>query len=457
LLQQRPGLLRRGAQVIGDAATSTPETQAKPTAVGEAVHLEADEFRPLVLLPSYNNATKLRPVLDAVCSLDLPTLLVDDGSTDGTAQVVQEFLNERDVMTFHQFRHAVNRGKGAALRTGFLWAAERGFTHAICIDTDGQHDVADAPALLAASEAEPTALVIGCRNANDPAYPKASRIGRRWANLTILLSSGRRVEDSQSGYRVYPIGLTQAVRCISGRYGYEGEMLIRSGWADTPLVEVPIRVIYPPRDQRISHFRPWRDTLHTYMIYGLLSLRAVIPWPYVKWPPPEQRKREDRPKRSWWKRLLNWADPRELIRQVRADEVSRMRVAAGLGVGVLVANIPIYPVQTLFSLYLAKRLHLHPLAAVLGSQAAFPPMGAVLSFAAIYVGRLLLTGQPPAWSDFEGFTAMSWSDMHVLMRSYFFAWWIGGILLGLILGWATFLICVALFRYIPSSEEVQED
>ena len=125
--------------------------------------------------------------------------------------------------------------------------------------------------MLAAAADAPLALVVGSRDAGDPAYPRKSAVGRTWANLTIYLSSGRRVDDSQSGYRVYPLGLTQTVRCWSGRYGYEGELLIRSGWAGCPLIEVPIRVIYPPRAERISHYRPWRDSVHTYCVYALLS------------------------------------------------------------------------------------------------------------------------------------------------------------------------------------------
>ena len=119
--------------------------------------------------------------------------------------------------------------------------------------------------------------------------------------------------------------------------------------------------------------------------------------------------------------------------------MSRASVAAGLGLGAFVANLPVYPVQTVVAVYLAKRLNVHPVAAVAGSQAAFPPFNVILSAAAIWLGHLILWQSTPAWTDF---TERTW-DFHgvrTLMEQYFFAWALGGVLIGVVMGAAVFLL-----------------
>ncbi|MEO1237415.1 MAG: DUF2062 domain-containing protein [Planctomycetota bacterium] len=417
-------------------------------------------FRPVLLLPTYDNARTLGAVLASAADLGRPVVVVNDGSTDETAAVIGRFVAERPGVALTRLDHDRNRGKGAALRTGFGWASAQGFTHAVTMDTDGQHTAEDAGRLLDAAAAAPTALVLGCRDQSDPAYPSASRTGRLFSNLCIFVASGRRVEDSQCGLRVYPLGLVEAVRCRAGRYGYEAEILTRSGWAGCPLVQTPVRVIYPEGEARVSHFRPWRDSLHGAALHLRLWLRAVLPLPFPKWPPPPPEvsqataTRRGRRKwsdyfRGWFRGVWRWVDPRELVRAARRDRVSQMSVALGLGVGVFVANLPVYPVQTLVAMYLAKRLHLHPVSTVAGSQAAFPPFGLLLIFAAIYLGHVVLTGDPPSWSDFSGLGALSFAEIRGLMHEYFLSWWIGGLAIGSVMGIATFAVGLGLLKWVP--------
>ena len=108
------------------------------------------------------------------------------------------------------------------------------------------------------------------------------------------------------------------------------------------------------------------------------------------------------------------------------------------------------------ALYLAKRLHVHPVATVLGTQIALPPLCFALIAAAIYLGRLILSGQPPTADDFQSWRALSLADLHALLRDYFFAWCLGGLLLGLALGWLTFLTLLAIFRFIPLEQPLTQ-
>ena len=401
-----------------------------------------------MLLPTFDNAAHLRGVLEDVASLGRPVMVVDDGCTDSTQAVLDGFAADRPTVELIRILHETNLGKAAALKTGFAAARQRGYTHALSMDTDGQHRAQDAAKLLAASAAEPWALVIGKRDVDDPSYPSASRWGRLFSNLAIQLASGRRVADSQCGLRVYPLGLVEAVRCRAGRYGYEAEIITRSGWADCPLVEAPIATIYPPGDERVSHFRPIRDTAHGLGLHGRLLLRALWPWPHTKWPGKEAlgQPRATGPR---WKRALAWFDPRDLIEQVRRDRVGQMSVAAGLGIGGLVANLPVYPLQTVTSMYLAKRLHVHPLSAVLGSQIAFPPLNVLLIFSGVYIGHCLLWGSPPSFTDFSQTDWSSFAQVSGLMHEYFLAWWLGGVILGAGMGLAMFVAVLLLLRLVP--------
>ncbi|MEE9403302.1 MAG: DUF2062 domain-containing protein [Algisphaera sp.] len=405
---------------------------------------DANTFRPVLLLPTFNNAGTLGEVIEAVEKLGHAVWVVDDGSTDSTSGVLEAMGESVTVL-----KHALNQGKGAALRTGFAVAAAEGFTHALTIDTDGQHHVDDAPALLEAAKENPMALVTGFRDASDPDYPAKNRAGRWWSNLAIFLIGGRRVTDSQCGMRVYPLAMVAALPCRAGRYGYEAEILVRSGWAETALVQVPVQTIYAPADERVSHFKPGRDSLHAVLIYLRLGARALWPWPYRKWPVLDATALAARP--ALWRRVAGWFDPRALVEAARGDDVSRASVAAGLGVGAFVANLPVYPVQTLVAVYLAKRLHLHPVGAVAGSQLAFPPMNVILSAGAIWLGHTLMWGTAPAWSDF---TQMTWdvAGVRALMHQYFFAWMLGGVLIGVVLGFLVFGLAWMGLKWVPAKE-----
>ena len=402
-------------------------------------------FQPVLLLPTFNNAATLRAVVEGALKLGHPVIVVDDGS-DAPAAALLEGLGGGGECDLTVDTHPHNRGKAEALRTGFATAAARGFTHALTIDTDGQHDLADAPALLAAAKADPSAFVTGCRDEMDPAYPAKNRAGRRWSNLAIFLIGGRRVSDSQCGYRVYPLAMVAALPCRAGRYGYEAEMLVRSGWAKTPLAEVPVRTIYAPPGERVSHFKPWRDTLHAFAIYGRLGRGRCGRGPTGAGP--NRRRNSRRRGRRCGDACCRGSTRASCWRRARGDDVSRASVAAGLGVGAFVGNLPVYPVQTLVAVYLAKRLHLHPVAAVAGSQVAFPPFNVILSAAAIWLGHLILWQSTPAWTDF---TERTW-DFHgvrTLMEQYFFAWALGGVIIGVVMGVAVFLLAWAGLKWVP--------
>jgi hypothetical protein len=279
---------------------------------------EETSFFPAVVAPTFNNARTLREIVMCVTKLGLPVFVVNDGSTDGTAAVLETLRSEAGV---HVVTHGRNLGKAAALNSGFAAAAAAGCTHAVSIDTDGQLDPDEIPRLLEAARRSPRALVLGTRDDQAADYPQRSRLGRRASNLLVRMECGLRVGDSQCGFRVYPLELVRFVRCSAGRYGFETEILTRAGWAGAGVEEVPVSCTYQSPAQRVSHFRPWRDSLRAVGMHVRLLARAVAPWPHARWGDHATRG----PRQTAWRRMVEWVNPARAWRDLREQCVGKLR------------------------------------------------------------------------------------------------------------------------------------
>ena len=229
-------------------------------------------FRPVVALPTYNNARTLPEILDKTDRLKLPLIVVNDGATDETADILSAWQQTVSTAYNRVIHHPRNRGKAAALETGFTAAIAAGYTHAATIDTDGQLDPTELPKLLATARRHPGAFILGTRDAHRPDYPVSSRVGRVLSNFMIRLECGQRVEDSQCGFRVYPLAMIRMLSVKAHRFGYETEIITRAAWAGFPLHEMPVSCRYFPGETRISHFNPWLDTLRSIGMHARLLL-----------------------------------------------------------------------------------------------------------------------------------------------------------------------------------------
>lgn len=230
--------------------------------------------RPAVLIPVHNNAATVGEVAHAALQHRLPVYVVDDGSTDGSGDRARAAGATVVV-------HPRNRGKGAALATGMQAIAEAGYTHAICLDADGQHDPADIPRFAAAIAAEPVAVFAGVRDLSTA--PESSRFGRRFSNFWIWIETGWRVADSQCGFRAYPLAPVLALGLQPGRYEWEVAVLTRLLWDGVPVRDLDCRVYYPPPEERVSSFRMFRDNARiSWMNTGLVAERLL--WP-PRWAP----------------------------------------------------------------------------------------------------------------------------------------------------------------------------
>jgi glycosyltransferase involved in cell wall biosynthesis len=241
-------------------------------------------FRPIILAPTYNNAGTLPGILERLDRLNQPIIIVNDGSTDDTAEHLRRWKQRPRAQRIFLQTHPRNAGKAAALRTGFTAAAQAGFTHAATIDTDGQLDPEQIPDILALAQQNPTALILGTRDDTKADYPARSRLGRRISNFAIRMESALRISDSQCGLRVYPLGLIAAVRCRAPFFAFEAEIITRAGWARCPVLEFPANCRYFVPPARVSHFRPVIDTLRGLRLHARLLLRATLPYPHPRWP-----------------------------------------------------------------------------------------------------------------------------------------------------------------------------
>lgn len=210
-------------------------------------------MRAAVVIPVYNHRQRVAEVIAQALQLGLPVFVVDDGSTDGTAAVLASLPG------IAVLRHPVNRGKGAALLTGFA-AAAPACDWALTIDADGQHRPEDGPTLLAAVRPGERAIVVGNRQGMaQENVPWTSRFGRQFSNFWVWASGGPRLADSQSGFRLYPLPEVLHLGVRARRYQFEVEVLVLARRRGIPTVEVPVQVVYQPRGERVSHFRPWLD------------------------------------------------------------------------------------------------------------------------------------------------------------------------------------------------------
>ncbi len=394
----------------------------------------SSKFLPAVVAPTFDNAGTVADVVARTAKHGLAVFVVDDGSTDQTPAVLEQVAREFGVRVIH---HPINRGKAAALGTGFEAAAAAGFTHALTIDTDGQLDPDEMPALIDAARQSPRALVVGVRSDRAADYPPRSRAGRRVSNVLVRFESGLRVSDSQCGFRVYPLDVVLALDCKAGHFGFETEVITRAGWAGCEVREVPVTCRYFPPDERVSHFRPWLDSGRAARMHIRLLGRAFFPWPHRKL-------FGERDEATPWRRLMTWIDPRRALRELREQPNAPQEMAAALAVGVFIGNLPAYGFQTVLSLYAARRFHLNPLAVVVGSHVSTPPIGPVLVAAAIGVGHWLLHGgwlRMPAWQQ-------TWNGWLRLSGSLLLDWSIGALLVGTILAACAFVISSAVLRYV---------
>lgn len=248
----QPALEALSVQHVSLKAPATPSTAGEPAPAERAFH-------PCVLVPVYNHEGAVAATCRALERLALPILLIDDGSDAECAGVLRTLAERPGVQLLAL---ETNGGKGRAVREGLFHAHALGFSHALQVDADGQHDVQSLPPFIEAARRDPAALIVGYPQF-DHSVPKLRFCARYITHLWVWLNTlSLELRDTMCGVRLYPLArLTPmlARRGCGDRMEFDTEVLVRWHWRYRRVANLPVRVHYP--QDGVSHFRLWRDNL----------------------------------------------------------------------------------------------------------------------------------------------------------------------------------------------------
>ncbi|MBA1202385.1 glycosyltransferase family 2 protein [Pseudomonas capeferrum] len=237
--------------------------------------------KPCAVIPVYNHEHAVPTVVSDLLAAGLPCVLVDDASDPACATVLRQLAEHPQVFLVQLMQ---NQGKGGAVMAGLREAGRLSFSHALQVDADGQHDLADVASFISQSQAHPQALVGGYPQYDD-SVPKARLYARYLTHVWVWINSlSLAIPDSMCGFRVYPLPATLALIdsvALGRRMDFDPEILVRLSWRNQPMCWLPTRVHYPK--DGISHFRLFHDNaliskMHTKLFFGMLLRAPLILW-----------------------------------------------------------------------------------------------------------------------------------------------------------------------------------
>ncbi|MDR6760686.1 glycosyltransferase involved in cell wall biosynthesis [Flavobacterium sp. 2755] len=328
-----------------------------------------------VIVPTYNNHKTLKKVLDSILDFTQNIIIVNDGSTDETNEILKQYSQ------FTQIHHPKNLGKGRALRNGFRKAIELNFEYAITIDSDGQHFASDIPSFISAIQNEPNSLLIGSRNMTQENVPKKSSFGNKFSNFWFKFETGIELQDTQSGFRLYPLKLIPK-RFYTNKFEFEIEVIVRSAWKGIVVKNIPIQVLYDPAE-RVSHFRPFRDFTRISILNTVLVTNALL---YIK-------------PRDFFRRAKKKGFKKFFLEDILESNDSNFTKSASIALGIFIGISPFWGFQTILLFTFAALFRLNKVIAFLSSNVSFPPFIPLVIYGSLKTGSLFITSDAPLILD----------------------------------------------------------
>lgn len=361
--------------------------------------------RSLICIPTYNNAESIINVIkETLEECPLPVLIIDDGSDIPVLELIQREATLKQYLDvrLNIYRFEKNKGKGAAIQKAFEMALLKNFTHLITIDGDGQHRPTDLNLILNESINFPWALIIGKRKFTSENIPKSSKFGRTFSNFWVKYQTDKLIEDSQSGFRSYPLFYVQNYNFFTKKYDFEIEVLIRLIWKKVEVKEIEIDVYYPPPEERVSHFDKFWDNVKISILNTVLVIFSLL--------------------------RIN---------------ISRSKIIASVSLGVFIGVIPIYGFQIYLAALLAFLFRLNfPLMFVAG-QISLPPLIPIWTFASLQIGSKLSNTT----------LSISFDNVMLSAQKLIPIWILGSVILGLTL--AVIAAIMTFFLAKNSGKKVQ--
>ncbi|MDR6159693.1 glycosyltransferase involved in cell wall biosynthesis [Chryseobacterium sp. SLBN-27] len=329
-----------------------------------------------VLVPTYNNEKTLNRVIDGVLEYTRNIIVVNDGSTDSTSEILSHY-SQIQVINL-----PINKGKGNGLKTGFRKAKALDYNYAITIDSDGQHYPDDIPVFVEAllNEKEDV-LLIGNRNMSQDGIPKKSSFGNRFSNFWFWFETGIKLEDTQSGYRLYPLHKIPK-KYFTPKFEFEIEIIVRTAWRHVPVKNVPVKVLYDPAE-RVSHFRPFKDFTRISILNTILvaiTLVYIIPRNFV-----------NNFKKKSFKRFIK--------EDVLESDGSNRTKAFSIALGVFIGFSPFWGFHTLLTISLAVLFKLNKVLAFVASNVSLPPFIPFIIAASLFLGSPFVGGNSNIFSQ----------------------------------------------------------
>jgi len=374
-----------------------------------------EELSCCVIIPTYNNDQTLEMVIEDIRNYTHSIIIVNDGSTDKTADILNKYPDLK-ILNIPE-----NKGKGNALRTGFKQAIEKGYRYAITIDSDGQHFPADMPDFLDWIRKDPDSLIIGARDMEQSGVPGTSSFGHKFSIFWYRVETGLKIPDVQSGFRLYPLEKIRNMNFYTNKYEFEVEVLVRAAWKGIPILSLPVNVYYAPKEERVSHFRKFRDFTRISILNTILVFMAVL-----------------------WVRPINFFKDirKKSIKQFIREYVinsndSNLKLTASVATGLFVGVMPIWGWQMMVAFGLSHFLKLNKFVTLAAANISLPPLIPFIIFLSYLSGRLLL-GPSSSHLVYSPGITIQWIKEHLLQ--YVVGSFIFGILLAVVLGAVTYLL-----------------
>jgi len=368
----------------------------------------------VVLIPTFNNERTLGNVVRSVQEYSQDIIVVNDGSTDSTAELLQQFQQ------ISLISYIPNKGKGYALRKGFQRAIELGYDYVITIDSDGQHFPEDLPKFLYALQDHPAAIIMGVRNMEQAGIPGKSSFGHKFSNFWFWVETGIKMNDTQSGYRLYPVRLLSDTNFITRKFEFEIEVMVRSVWKGVAMAEVPVKIFYAQKEDRVSHFRPFQDFTRITILNTVLVVVTLL---YIK----PRDLLFGKKKGEFWSSLK---------KQLFHPDDSNLKKALSVGFGVFMGIVPIWGFQLIVAIGLAFAFRLNKALVIIAANISIPPMIPFILFLSHLTGALWMGDRAQLISFHDPITLemVSKNSVQYVLGAVTFA-----IIAGIIFGTFTYL------------------